>query len=150
MGSGPILSDLQAAGLIPQLDDHARSTYPEECCGLIVRDGGTLRAIPCDNLQNEMHAKYPEDFTRTAATAYYIDPKHILEHQDQLCCIYHSHPDHGAYFSEEDQLVAAPFGEPNFPGVTYLVLSVMGGELADRQVFAWCDTEEKFTSSPHD
>ena len=141
----PSLEDIDEAGLLEGIETQARAEYPSECCGLLVEENGRLRAIPCKNLQDEMHAKHPDDFTRTSATAYFIDPKIIMENADNLRCIYHSHPDHGAYFSDEDQLVAAPFGEPNFPGVSYLVVSVMGGEVADKKVFTWDDTSEQFT-----
>jgi len=144
MIENPSLGDIREAGLIEQIEAQAKAEYPSECCGLIVEDAGQLRAVACENLQDEMHAKHPEDFSRTSATAYFIDPKIIMENADALRCIYHSHPDHGAYFSEEDQLVAAPFGEPNFPGVSYLVVSVMGGEIADRKVFVWSDASEQF------
>ena len=144
MLQNPSLEDIDEAGLLEAIEIQARAEYPSECCGLLIEENGRLRAIPCKNLQDEMHEKHPEDFTRTSATAYFIDPKIIMENADQLRCIYHSHPDHGAYFSDEDQLVAAPFGEPNFPGVSYLVVSVMGGEVADKKVFTWDEESEQF------
>lgn len=140
----PSLADIEEAGLLEAIETQSRAEYPSECCGLLVEEHGRLKAIPCENLQDKMHEMHPEDFSRTSATAYFIDPKIIMENADSLRCIYHSHPDHGAYFSEEDQLVASPFGEPNFPGVSYLVISVMGGEVADKKVFTWDDATEQF------
>ncbi len=145
--SSPTLEDIELAGLLESIESQSRMEYPNECCGLLVEEEGRLIQIPCENLQDQMRAKYPEDFQRTAATAYFIDPKIILENQDKMRCIYHSHPDHGAYFSDEDQLIASPFGEPNFPGVSYLVISVMGGDVADRKVFTWDEGTEQFEDS---
>jgi len=55
--------------------------------------------------------------------------------------IYHSHCDCGAYFSKEDQLVAAPDGEPVLP-VVYLVTSVRGGGVVDdHKLFVFKDGE---------
>ena len=55
--------------------------------------------------------------------------------------VYHSHCDCGAYFSKEDQLVAAPDGAPVLP-VTYLVTSVRGGGIIDdRKLFIFQDGE---------
>ena len=140
--------DLRAAELLEPIFAQAREEYASECCGLIVEAGdGSLQRIPCENLQDAMHAEDPETFTRTSATAYFIDPRLILEHADQLRCIYHSHPDHGAYFSDEDQMAAAPFGEPSFPGVSYLVVSVEKGEVVDSVMFVWSAAAEAFVQA---
>ena len=138
------LADLRAAGLLDAIYAQARSAYPNECCGLVVERDDTLVRVPCRNLQDEMHARDPERFPRTARTAYFIDPRVIVAHEDTLRCIYHSHPDHGAYFSDEDQAAAAPFGEPSYPGVSYLVVSVMRGDVAAASLFVWDATEGRY------
>jgi len=138
------IKHLEDAGLMESILAQAQEEYPSECCGLVVEDEGTLSLIRCENLQDQMHAKDPESFSRTSATAYYIDPRIVMENEARMRCIYHSHPDHGAYFSDEDQLVAAPFGEPNFPDTSYLVVSVMKGEIADKNMFIWDENTEQF------
>jgi proteasome lid subunit RPN8/RPN11 len=138
------ITHLEEAGLMDSILAQARNKYPSECCGLVLEDQGQLSLIPCENLQDSMHAKDPEAFSRTSATAYFIDPKVVMDNEAKMRCIYHSHPDHGAYFSEEDQLVAAPFGEPNFPDTSYLVVSVMKGEIAEKNVFLWDESTEQF------
>jgi proteasome lid subunit RPN8/RPN11 len=50
---------------------------------------------------------------------------------------YHSHPDHDAYFSEEDRKMAMFDGEPTYPDAAYLVVSVYDGEIKDEAWFAW-------------
>ncbi len=50
---------------------------------------------------------------------------------------YHSHPDHDAYFSEEDRKMAMFDEEPTYPGATYLVVSVYDGKIKDEAWFAW-------------
>ena len=50
---------------------------------------------------------------------------------------YHSHPDHDAYFSEEDRKMAMFDEEPTYPGTTYLVVSVDDGKIKDEAWFAW-------------
>ena len=138
------ITHLEEAGLMDSILDQARKEYPSECCGLVIEDQGQLSLIPCENLQDAMHAKDPEAFARTSATAYFIDPKIVMDNEEKMRCIYHSHPDHGAYFSEEDQLVVAPFGEPNFPDTSYLVVSVMKGEVAEKNIFIWDESTEQF------
>lgn len=118
------IRDIENAGLMQEIFRQSQNEYPSECCGLILRDEQhQLTLLPCVNLQDEWHARDPVSFPRTSATAYSIDPRVIMDNESRMVCIYHSHPDHGAYFSDEDQLVAAPFGEPSFPNVSYLVVS---------------------------
>jgi proteasome lid subunit RPN8/RPN11 len=151
MSLGATLDEIRAAGLLDDIFEQSRAEYPSEACGLIVEGAdGALQRLPCKNLQDEMHARDPEQYPRTSATAYFIDPRIIMDNEAHLRCIYHSHPDHGAYFSAEDQLVAAPFGEPNFPGVSYLVVSVMKGEVDAHKLYAWSDATEQFedTAAP--
>jgi len=58
-----------------------------------------------------------------------------------LVAIYHSHPNHGAYFSPTDKARAlVPWEsepEPLYPGVAYVVLSVYDGALRDAKAYAW-------------
>jgi hypothetical protein len=54
----------------------------------------------------------------------------------------------GAYFSEEDQGAATFFGEPAYPGVSYLVVSVAQGEVGSRKGFAWDAATKRFAEVP--
>jgi proteasome lid subunit RPN8/RPN11 len=105
---------------------HGESAYPEECCGLIFVDGTVHRAC---NIQNELHAQdpaaYPRDasrgYTLSLADTYLLDAS--LSSDLPVRIIYHSHPDVGAYFSDEDKRKALFAGEPVYP-VGYLVLDI--------------------------
>ena len=61
-----------------QLDEihrHALEEYPNECCGIVVGDPGHNDdnvVHRCENIQNKLHEKDPENFTRDARTAYNI------------------------------------------------------------------------------
>lgn len=56
---------------------------------------------------------------------------------------YHSHPEHDAYFSDEDKKMAlSDLGEPWYPDAIHLVVSVYSGEIKDQAQFAW-DPEKK-------
>ncbi len=107
--------------------------YPTETCGLLVREpGGQLKTIVCPNLQDRYHALDPNEFPRTSRTAYKLNERVIAKSADAgeaLVAIWHSHCDAGAYFSAEDVRCAAPAGQPLYPGVAYLVVSVLGGQL---------------------
>ncbi len=122
----------------PIADEVVRG-YPTETCGLIVRQpDGNLHAIVCPNLQDRYHALDPREFPRTSRTAYKLNERVIAKSADAgetLVAIWHSHCDAGAYFSAEDVRCAAPGGQPMYPGVAYLVLSVLGGVLRAAELY---------------
>jgi len=139
---------------------HARAAYPEECCGVIVGpppgevNGGPqrLRVHLLRNLQNEMHAKDPQSYPRTARRAFLIDPfelERILREArsrgEVLRGIFHSHPDEEAYFSQEDRDAAVPFGDvPSYPEAAHVVLSVREGQVKGAKVFRWDPARRDF------
>ena len=129
--------------------------YPGECCGMILgpanRPGVLSRLRPCRNVQDEYHDKDPQNFPRTSRTAYFIDPKELLAIQkearhlnEEIRVIYHSHTDAGAYFSDEDARIALVEGEPAYPGVVYLVVSVQQGRKKEANLFSWNPKERRF------
>ncbi len=114
---------------------HAISAYPSECCGIITGKKGIPASLensfPCRNLQDEMHASDPQKFPRTSKTAYFLDPKDLLNIEkvartkdEVIRIIYHSHVDVGSYFSDEDKKQATFDGSPLMPDVNYLVVDV--------------------------
>ena len=66
-------------GILKQISDHAKSDFPEECCGIILSDGEQDFLRQCTNVQNQLHLEYPSTYPRDARTAYQIDPKELLE-----------------------------------------------------------------------
>ncbi len=137
--------------VLKQICLHAEREYPFEACGLMIGPKEKENAIgvfPIKNIQNDLHAQDPQKYTRDAKTAYYMDPTQmkIVEKEAQsknfdTKVVYHSHPDHDVYFSEEDKLMAAPWGEPNHPGVSWVVISVKEGKAVAASEFSW--EEEK-------
>lgn len=140
--------------ILDRVAEHAIKHYPKEACGFLIGEKGQDSAtefIPVKNVYDEMRAKYPETYPRTAKTAYLIDPRLQREVFDnaakggqQVKAIVHSHTDHDAYFSQEDRLVAAPWGEPNYPGVSYLVVSIWDGKLKEMNEFYWNEKTNDF------
>jgi len=138
------------------IEAYALNDYPEECCGLLVEDGSGVSVLhKCENIQNKLHAKDPEGHPRMAKTAYHMDDLQVskilrsTEDTDgKLVAIYHSHIDCDAYFSEEDQKAAQLFGEPAYPGVTYLVVSVIDRKVENRKAFSWSADSSQFEEVP--
>ena len=116
---------------IDALHAHAREAFPEECCGFVLSNGETETVRRITNVQNSMHDLDPANFPRNATTAYFMDPKELLavhrevdEGEWEIKAVYHSHPNHDAYFSAEDKKRALFDDEPMYPGAVYLVLSI--------------------------
>lgn len=117
-----------AATQFQHIANHARITYPEECCGFLLGlDRGTrsiVRVLTAQNVNNE---------SRT--NRYSIDPLDLLRAENEarrqnldVIGIYHSHPDAPAQPSLVDLKQAWPY-------YTYIVLSVQNGNPAE--VSAW-------------
>ena len=138
------------------IDAHALEDYPDECCGLVIEDAaGARRAHPCENIQNKLHGADPESHPRDARRAYRMDDLQVMRILDEtekaggrMTAIYHSHIDCDAYFSEEDQAAAILDGEPAYPGVVYLVVSVVEGEIRNKKAFDWDSSENLFVEVP--
>ena len=62
----------------------------------------------------------------------------------KLLMVYHSHPDHDAYFPATDRAQACWLdpAEPDYPDTVYLVMSVQMGKFARAAAFGW-DAEAK-------
>ncbi|GMT42427.1 MAG: hypothetical protein IEMM0002_0838 [bacterium] len=133
--------------LISSMVEHARKDYPRECVGAIIGDGKSVensRLIRFSNIQDRLHKDDPSHFDRDARTGYFVDPREVFEfnrnlEKEKLRIIgfYHSHPDHKAYFSQEDFNGAVMWGEPLYPGAVYIVISVFDRAVREAKVFAW-------------
>lgn len=102
--------------------DHARATFPNECCGVMLgaSDGEqkvVKAALPMENAykgaQEDRYEIRPEDLLRADREA----RKEGME----LIGIFHSHPDCDAYFSKTDL-------ENSCPWYSFVVLSIKQGE----------------------
>ncbi len=131
----------------------AEREVPFECCGLIIGDteNSAEEVRPVANIQNRMHAEDAAAFPRDARTAFLMDPKEHLavmlevdRSKFAIRAVYHSHPDHDAYFSATDRAQACSFdpSEPDYPDIVYIVMSIRAGKFARAAAFAW-DFEKK-------
>ena len=126
---------------VAAVKQQAVAEYPNECCGVILTRGAERRMVACRNVQDQMHARDPITFPRTARNAYYMDPldalrlNRLVDEGFEFSVIYHSHPNAGAYFSETDRAQALMRGEPAYPGAVYVVVSVIGREVKSLAAF---------------
>jgi proteasome lid subunit RPN8/RPN11 len=137
----------------------AEREFPHECCGFIIGDTATEEVRPIANIQNRKHAEDPAAFPRDARTAFLMEPKEHLAVLDELDrrklalrVVYHSHPDHDAYFSATDRAQACSFDpdEPDYPDTAYIVMSVRGGKFVRAAAFVWDTAKKEFAETALD
>ncbi|UCD35428.1 MAG: M67 family metallopeptidase [Nitrospiraceae bacterium] len=129
---------------LDQIHSHALQEYPLECCGIVTGTAAGQTVHRCRNIQNRLHGEDPGRHPRGAQIAYAIDRQEFdgiissaREKGEEVIALYHSHPDHGAYFSEEDHAAQTVFGDPEFPGALQVIVSVMGGTVSDTKCYLW-------------
>lgn len=135
----------------------AEREFPYECCGFVIGDDALEEVRPITNVQNARHLADPAAFPRDARTAFLMDGKEHLavmrEIDDRklaLKIVYHSHPDHDAYFSPTDRRQACSFdpAEPDYPDTAYVVMSIMGGRYRRAAAFVWDAAKQEFVETP--
>lgn len=125
--------------VLDKIRRHGESTYPEECCGLLLglpaSDGNDVRAAwPAVNRnEDRRHDRYvidPDDFRagQKKASSLGLD----------IVGTYHSHPDHPARPSKTDLETAT------FPGYTYVIVSVQRGRAVDLTAWALAPDRSEF------
>jgi len=115
---------------------HLEAAYPFEGCGVILRSEarGTFRVRALRNA-----ASTPRD-------AYAFAPEEWLSvcieadvHSERVVCVFHSHVDAPAIFSQEDLRGAAPEGHPLLSNVSYIIGSVRRGRVRCVSEYEWRD-----------
>ncbi|MDH4121824.1 MAG: M67 family metallopeptidase [Deltaproteobacteria bacterium] len=132
--------------LLDECYGHGGETYPEEACGVLSGPQGEPRVDarhPFENRMTRLHQLDPVQYPRTGKDGYHMDPlaflkleKKLREDGREVKAIYHSHPDCGAYFSQEDTDQALWEGQPRHPGIVYLVCGVKQ-QRPDGAILAW-------------
>ena len=140
-----------------EISRHAQETFPEECCGVIFSAGATDQVVRVKNIQNQLHALDPQTYPRTAVIAYAMDPLELdsvirqgEKKGRRLKAFYHSHPNHDAYFSDEDKAFASPFGEPTYPDAAQIVISIYNRAVKVIRAFEWSTARNDFAEVPLD
>src|ERR1700736_1335590 len=107
--------------LAPAVEDeirrHGEETYPHECCGALVGDGGRVVAtVPLPNTTEEG----PRRRVLVRAAGYLPAEQRAGELGGELLGFYHSHPDHPARPSQ----YALDHAWPTF---AYVIVAVASG-----------------------
>ena len=122
---------------IEEIHAHAKSTYPEECCGLLIAGSGSKDVVASVKMRNA--------FSGPKHDRYHIDPLELFKADREaakkgltIAGIYHSHPDYPATLSKFDL-------EHSFPFYSYVVVSVPKGEAGDTR--SWLPNQERSLAS---
>jgi len=138
---GSVVTGVLPLTTLAAIYEHAEQEYPSECCGFVVAGG----VRPCINVQDRLHQSHPELHPRTSRQAFALDfnsTRFLMDSfdgDDPVRVIYHSHPDVGAYFSEEDGRFALRDGEALYPSVDYLVIDVRRTGVKGARLFRYFD-----------
>ncbi|HXQ79144.1 MAG: M67 family metallopeptidase [Thermoplasmata archaeon] len=116
-----------SAGFMDEMRAHARESYPDECCGILIGatsepDGERRRTIlAVERSRNEFDGERRRRFL--------ILPEELREVERRteragraVVGFYHSHPDHPAQPSQYDQ-------DHAWPWYTYLILAVTASDV---------------------
>jgi len=137
---------------IEAIRKHGESTYPHECCGLLLGEvnNGSKTVVEVRATQNVWNAETAQLFTAVEGSRttnqlsnYTISPQTMLEVQKEvrdrnlvIVGIYHSHPNHPAIASECDRLYA-------WEQYSYIIVSVVQGKA--QEVLSWeLDSDRTF------
>jgi proteasome lid subunit RPN8/RPN11 len=140
--------------LLDEIRAHAVECFPHECCGFVVRRDGARAVVRVANVQNEKHAEDPERFPRKAEIAFTMGaeaaPVMIDHERGRLVieAIYHSHPQHDAYFSAEDRKQATVWDEPSYPDAAQIVVSIYDRVVGAVKAFGWDNGQRDFVEIP--
>jgi proteasome lid subunit RPN8/RPN11 len=101
---------------------HAQSTFPDECCGVMIGkiDGDAKNVSLAIALENAYKGKQEDRYEIRPEDLLAADKNARAKGLD-LIGIFHSHPDCDAYFSKTDL-------ENSCPWYSFVVLSIKGGK----------------------
>jgi len=135
------------------MQTHAESTYPEECCGLLLGHlrGDVKTLVEVLATQNSWGDDEVDDFQAIESSAqrksskrnrFSIAPKVMLQAQKDardrnldIIGIFHSHPDHPAVPSEFDRAIA-------WQQYSYIIVSVQQGKACDLKSWSLNDEHQ--------
>lgn len=124
-----------AQEIISEIKSHGETTYPEECCGVLLgrfeNEGKVVFEIL--KIENSMESERRRRFLITAQD-YLKAEKYAREKGFEIVGFYHSHPDHPARPSDYDREHALPF-------LSYIIVSVENGIAKD--VNSWVLKEDR-------
>ena len=137
----------------------AEREFPYECCGFVIGDDASSRCDRSPISRTGCTRRIPAAHPRDARIAFLMEPKEhlaVLNEIDRrklkLKIVYHSHPDHDAYFSPTDRAQASCSipANPTFPIPADIVMSIRSGKFARAAAFVWDAARKEFVETTLD
>jgi proteasome lid subunit RPN8/RPN11 len=138
------------------IEEHAASTYPHECVGLLIGrlESGNKFVEATYRAQNTWSAEVgltDAEHEHSLRDRFYLDPRDYMKADraaraqgyDVVGC-YHSHPDHPAIPSDRDRVGAQGVGGGS--SFCFLIQSVRGGQAAELTSWLLSADGERFVS----
>ena len=126
---------------LARMEEHARTAYPEECCGILVGARGDRTVIASVHPTPNRHATRARD-------RYQVDPREILRldraaqgQGHEVVGFYHSHPDHPPAPSPTDAAQA-------WHGYLYLIVAVAAGGHTETKAWTYDEESRQFQEWP--
>jgi [CysO sulfur-carrier protein]-S-L-cysteine hydrolase len=110
--------------IFDKIISHCRSVYPNEACGILAGEGGTVRKI------------YEMTNAEPSPVSYFMDPKELFVAMKdmrkeglRMVAIYHSHPGSPAYPSAKDVSLAF------YPDSFYMIVGLSDKKKPEARAF---------------
>ena len=121
---------------LEEMQAHAESTFPNECCGFMFGDDREVRSVTAIMSVNNSKQGDQRRRFEISALDYINAERYALEKNIVLLGVYHSHPNHPAKPSKYDLKQAVPY-------FSYIIISVMDGK--EEKTTSWrLDQNEEF------
>lgn len=125
---------------LEKLHAHARAGFPHEVVGILAGSRATDTVTHVVALVNE-RADSPQNRYQVSAMALWKAEQKLDAEGLEVVGYYHSHPDHPALYSDFDR-------EHALPNMAYVIVSVLGGEVADTRCWRLHDDRSAMSESP--
>ena len=124
--------------IIKQMEDHATTTFPDECCGFMFGgiDNGNTKVELISKVTNT-HPDFKARRFLISPDDYMIAENYADENGYALVGVYHSHPNHPAIPSDIDRQAA-------LPGFSYIIFSILDGTPSDVTAWELLEDRSKF------
>ena len=126
-----------AKRVLDEIHAHAESTYPEECCGLLISDSTAKCVTESVRMKNAFNGPKHDRYNIEPLDLFKADRASAQKGQT-IVGIYHSHPDYPATLSKFDT-------EHSFPWYSYVVISVPRGKAQETK--SWVPREDRTSAS---
>ncbi len=125
--------------LFKQMIDHAKETYPFECCGLLVgkyKNDKEKEILEIYGVENRNKDRANDRYEIDPGDFYRVD-KEVSSKGMDILGIYHSHPDHPDRPSDVDREIASAT-------YSYIIFSVNNGEDVSAKSWMFEEINEPF------